>query len=58
MLREAINKKIKELGIRRSKVADDLIIARSELSNYLNGHRGLSVKKIELVLRYLEMNVI
>lgn len=58
MLREAINKKTKELGIRRSKVADDLTIARSELSSYLNGRRGLAVKKIELVLRYLEMNVI
>ena len=58
MLREAINIKIKELGIRRSKIADDLIIARSELSNYLNGRRGLAVKKIELVLRYLGMSVI
>lgn len=58
MLREAIERKIKELGIKRSKVADDLGIARSQLSNYLSGRRGMTVSKIEDVMRYLEISLI
>lgn len=58
MLREAIERKIKELGIKRSKVADDLGIARSQLSNYLSGRRGMTVSKIEDVMRYLGISLI
>ena len=58
MLREAIERKIKELGIKRSKVSDDLGIARSQLSNYLSGRRGMTVSKIEDVMRYLGISLI
>ena len=58
MLREAIEIKIKELGIKRSKVADDLGIARSQLSNYLSGRRGMTVSKIENVMKYLGISLI
>lgn len=58
MLREAIERRIKELGIKRSKVADDLGIARSQLSNYLSGRRGMTVSKIEEVMRYLGISLI
>ena len=58
MLREAIERKIKELGIKRSKVADDLGIARSQLSNYLSGRRGMTVSKIEDVMKYLGISLI
>lgn len=58
MLREAIERKIKELGIKRSKVADDLGIARSQLSNYLSGRRGMTVSKIEDVMRYLGISLV
>ena len=50
MLKEAIEKKITDLKIRRSKIADDLGLQRSEISSYLNGNRKLSVEKIEMVL--------
>ena len=58
MLREAIERRIKEVGIKRSKVADDLGIARSQLSNYLSGRRGMTVSKIEDVMRYLGISLI
>ena len=53
MFKEAIEKKITDLKIRRSKIADDLGLQRSEISSYLNGKRKLSVEKIEAVLEYL-----
>lgn len=53
MFKEAIEKKITDLKIRRSKIADDLGLHRSEISSYLNGKRKLSVEKIEAVLEYL-----
>ena len=53
MFKEAIEKKITDLKIRRSKIADDLGLQRSEISSYLNGNRKLSVEKIEAVLEYL-----
>lgn len=58
MFKEAIEKKITELKIRRSKIADDLGLQRSEISSYLNGNRKLSVEKIELVLAYLGAKII
>ena len=58
MFKEAIEKKITELKIRRSKIADDLGLQRSEISSYLNGNRKLSVEKIELVLAYLGAKIV
>ena len=58
MFKEAIEKKITELKIRRSKIADDLGLQRSEISSYLNGNRKLSVEKIELVLDYLGAKIV
>ena len=58
MFKEAIEKKITELKIRRSKIADDLGLQRSEISSYLNGNRKLSVEKIEMVLAYLGAKII
>lgn len=58
MFKEAIEKKIAELKIRRSKIADDLGLQRSEISSYLNGNRKLSVEKIELVLDYLGAKIV
>ena len=58
MFKEAIEKKIAELKIRRSKIADDLGLQRSEISSYLNGNRKLSVEKIEMVLAYLGAKII
>ena len=58
MLKEAIEKKITELKIRRSKIADDLGLQRSEISSYLNGNRKLSVEKIEMVLAYLGAKIV
>ena len=58
MFKEAIEKKIAELKIRRSKIADDLGLQRSEISSYLNGNRKLSVEKIELVLSYLGAKIV
>ena len=58
MFKEAIEKKITDLKIRRSKIADDLGLQRSEISSYLNGNRKLSVEKIELVLAYLGAKII
>ena len=58
MFKEAIEKKIAELKIRRSKIADDLGLQRSEISSYLNGNRKLSVEKIELVLAYLGAKIV
>lgn len=58
MFKEAIEKKITELKIRRSKIADDLGLQRSEISSYLNGKRKLSVEKIELVLAYLGAKIV
>ena len=58
MFKEAIEKKITDLKIRRSKIADDLGLQRSEISSYLNGNRKLSVEKIELVLDYLGAKII
>ena len=58
MFKEAIEKKITDLKIRRSKIADDLGLQRSEISSYLNGNRKLSVEKIELVLSYLGAKIV
>ena len=58
MFKEAIEKKITDLKIRRSKIADDLGLQRSEISSYLNGNRKLSVEKIELVLVYLGAKIV
>ena len=58
MFKEAIEKKITELKIRRSKIADDLGFQRSEISSYLNGKRKLSVDKIEAVLEYLGAKIV
>ena len=58
MFKEAIEKKITELKIRRSKIADDLGFQRSEISSYLNGNRKLSVEKIEMVLAYLGAKIV
>ena len=58
MFKEAIEKKITDLKIRRSKIADDLGLLRSEISSYLNGNRKLSVEKIELVLAYLGAKIV
>ena len=58
MFKEAIEKKMTELKIRRSKIADDLGLQRSEISSYLNGNRKLSVEKIELVLAYLGAKIV
>ncbi len=58
MFKEAIEKKITELKIRRSKIADDLGLQRSEISSNLNGNRKLSVEKIELVLAYLGAKIV
>ena len=58
MFKEAIEKKITELKIRRSKIADDLGLQRSEISSYLNGNRKLSVEKIEMVLDYLGAKIV
>ena len=58
MFKEAIEKKITDLKIRRSKIADDLGLQRSEISNYLNGNRKLSVEKIEMVLSYLGAKIV
>jgi transcriptional regulator with XRE-family HTH domain len=58
MLKEAIDRKITELKIRRSKIADDLGFQRSEISSYLNGKRKLSVDKIEAVLEYLGAKIV
>ena len=58
MFKEAIEKKITELKIRRSKIADDLGLQRSEISSYLNGNRKLSVEKIEMVLAYLGAKIV
>ena len=58
MFKEAIEKKITDLKIRRSKIADDLGLQRSEISNYLNGNRKLSVEKIEMVLAYLGAKIV
>ena len=58
MFKEAIERKIAELKIRRSKIADDLGLQRSEISSYLNGKRKLSVDKIEAVLEYLGAKIV
>ncbi len=58
MFKEAIGRKIAELKIRRSKIADDLGLQRSEISSYLNGNRKLSVEKIEMVLAYLGAKIV
>ena len=58
MFKEAIEKKITDLKIRRSKIADDLGLQRSEISSYLNGKRKLSVEKIEMVLAYLGAKIV
>ena len=58
MFKEAIEKKITELKIKRSKIADDLGLQRSEISSYLNGKRKLSVEKIEMVLAYLGEKIV
>ena len=58
MFKEAIEKKITDLKIRRSKIADDLGLQRSEISSYLNGNRKLSVEKIEMVLAYLGVKIV
>ena len=58
MFKEAIEKKITELKIRRSKIADDLGLQRSEISSYLNGKRKLSTSKIEAVLEYLGAKIV
>ena len=58
MFKEAIEKKITDLKIRRSKIADDLGVQRSEISSYLNGNRKLSVEKIEMVLDYLGAKIV
>ena len=58
MFKEAIEKKITDLKIRRSKIADDLGLQRCEISSYLNGNRKLSVEKIELVLAYLGAKIV
>ena len=58
MFKEAIERKITDLKIRRSKIADDLGLQRSEISSYLNGNRKLSVEKIELVLKYLGAKIV
>ena len=58
MFKEAIEKKIAELKIRRSKIAADLGLQRSEISSYLNGNRKLSVEKIEMVLSYLGAKIV
>ena len=58
MFKEAIEKRIAELKIRRSKIADHLGLQRSEISSYLNGNRKLSVEKIEIVLSYLGAKIV
>ena len=58
MFKEAIEKKITDLKIRRSNIADDLGLQRSEISSYLNGNRKLSVEKIEMVLAYLGAKIV
>ena len=58
MFKEAIEKKITDLKVRRSKIADDLGLQRSEISSYLNGNRKLSVEKIEMVLAYLGAKIV
>ena len=58
MFKEAIEEKITDLKIRRSKIADDLGLQRSEISSYLNGNRKLSVEKIEMVLAYLGAKIV
>ena len=58
MFKVAIEKKITELKVKRSKIADDLGLQRSEISSYLNGNRKLSVEKIELVLAYLGAKIV
>ena len=58
MFKEAIEKKITDLKIRRSKIADDLGLQRSEISSYLNGNRKLSVEKIERLIQYLGIKLI
>ena len=58
MFKEAIEKKIAENKIRRSKIADDLGFQRSEISSYLNGNRKLSTQKIEMVLKYLGAKIV
>ena len=58
MFKEAIERKITDLKIRRSKIADDLGLQRSEISSYLNGNRKLTVEKIEMVLAYLGAKIV
>ena len=58
MFKEAIERKIADLKIRRSKIADDLGLQRSEISSYLIGNRKLAVEKIEMVLAYLGAKIV
>ena len=58
MFKEAIEKKITELKVKRCEISDDLRLQRSEISSYLNGNRKLSVEKIEMVLSYLGAKII
>ena len=58
MLKEAINKKIKELGLMRTTVSSDTGIPLCDLSSYLNGKRSLAVYKIERLIQYLEIKLI
>jgi predicted transcriptional regulator len=55
MSREAVNKRIKALGLKKSHVADKIGITNVMLSYYLNNKKDLSSNKEHELKRYLSL---
>jgi predicted XRE-type DNA-binding protein len=52
---EEIKKRIRQLGLKKSHVADKIGASQSELSHFLSGRRSLDQNKLFMLKKYLDI---
>lgn len=57
MIREAINNRLKEVGVSQKKCAIDNGIFQQNFSSFLSGTRPLPLQDLERVLEYLGLEI-
>ena len=57
MIREAIKNRIRELGLSQRKVAFDNGLSYNSFNDFLRGTRPFPLNDIEMVLRYLKLEI-
>jgi len=54
---DALRREVKRAGVSRYRIAKDTGITQDILSRFVNGERGLSMENIDILCRYLELEL-